>query len=302
MSNYHAKLRYKKRKSLLYRSGVEYGDWCLNHVENCAHGCRFPCYAMMMAKRFGKIKSYKDWLCPILVENSLELLDQEIPKYKKDINFVHMCFMTDPFMVGYPEIQQMSLKIIEKLNRHGIKVTVLTKGIYPADLADYNKYGNQNEYGITLVSLNSDFKKEFEPNAAEYTERLKALKQLHKAGLKTWISMEPYPTPNLDKKQDLTKLLEAVKFVDKIIFGKLNYNVTSSKFEGNKNFYQKCAEQVITFCKKNKIEYHIKFGTQERDNKQTKVLFRENSKINNSVTKINFSAPKMVKTLNLVCT
>lgn len=275
MNKQKTHLRYKKRNSLLYKSGVEYGDWCLNHVENCAHGCRFPCYAMMMAKRFGKIKTYADWLCPILVENSLELLDKEIPKCKKDIDFVHLCFSTDPFMCGYPEIEEMTLKIIEKLNQNDIKATVLTKGIFPVELTDLKKYSNKNEYGITLVSLGEGFKKEFEPYTSEYEERLQALKKLHLAGLKTWISMEPYPTPNLDKKQDLSKLLKSVKFVDKIIFGKLNYNVKSSRFEGNKDFYQKCADQVIKFCQKNNIEYHIKFGTQKEDNKKTKVLFKK---------------------------
>ena len=248
MKNKRSNLRYKNRNSLLYKSGVEYGDWCLNHVENCAHGCKFPCYAMMMAKRFGKIKTYQDWLCPILVENSLELLDKEIPKYKKDIDFVHLCFMTDPFMHGYPEIKEMTLNIIEKLNLNSIRATVLTKGDLPIELADTTKYSPKNEYGITLVSLNEDFRKEFEPNAAKYEDRLKALKKLHQAGLKTWISMEPYPTPNLDRKQDLKKLLKSVKFVDKIIFGKLNYNVKSSSYKGGNGFYLKCADEDVEFC------------------------------------------------------
>lgn len=275
MTKTMANLRYKTRNSLLYKSGVEYGDWCLNHVENCAHGCRFPCYAMMMAKRFGKIKTYEDWLCPILVENSLELLDKEIPKHKKDINFVHLCFSTDPFMRGYPEIEKMTLKIIEKLNQNDIKATVLTKGIYPDELTDLKKYSPENEYGITLISTNEEFRRGFEPNTSEYGERLQSLKKLHQAGLKTWISMEPYPTPNLDKNQNLNELLESVKFVDKIIFGKLNYNVKSSRFEGSKDFYQECADEVIEFCRKNNIEYHVKFGTQKEDDKKTKKIFKK---------------------------
>ena len=65
-----------KRKSLLYKSGVEYADFCLNHVEGCSHGCKFPCYAFNMAKRFGKVQTYAEWIKPKLVENSLELLDK----------------------------------------------------------------------------------------------------------------------------------------------------------------------------------------------------------------------------------
>ena len=31
-----------KRKSLLYKTGVEYGDYTINHVQGCAHGCLYP--------------------------------------------------------------------------------------------------------------------------------------------------------------------------------------------------------------------------------------------------------------------
>lgn len=275
-------LRFKKRKTLLYKTGVEYGDWCLNHVENCAHGCRFPCYAMNMAKRFGRIKSYDDWLHPILVKNTLEILDYEIPKYKGQIKFVHLCFMTDPFMMGYPAIKNMTLKIIEKLNYNGIKATVLTKGILPKELTN-KKFHPENEYGITLISLNEKFREHFEPNTSKYKDRINGLKKLHENGLKTWISMEPFPTPNLDTKQALGALLKSIGFVDKIIFGKLNYNVKCSTFENNKKFYEESAKQVIDFCSKNGIEYHIKFGTQSQDNRVTTNLFK-NSNIKQEIS------------------
>jgi len=70
------------RKTLLYQTGVEYGNYCLNHVLGCSHGCLYPCYAMMMAKRFGKIKDYDEWIKPKIVSNALKLLKKEIPKYR----------------------------------------------------------------------------------------------------------------------------------------------------------------------------------------------------------------------------
>ena len=263
-----------KRKSLLYKSGVEYADFCLNHVEGCAHGCTFPCYAFNMARRFGKAKTYSDWIKPKLVSNALELLDREIPKYKNDIKFVHLCFMTDPFMYSYKEIEDMTLKIIDKLNKNEIRCTVLTKGFYPKALVNKKIYGSSNEYGITLVSIDDGFKKRFEPYSSPYSERIKSLKYLHDNGLRTWVSIEPYPTPNLVE-QDILELLEKVSFVDKIIFGKLNYNVISSQFKDNYNFYEESAKKVIEFCKKNGIEYHIKFGTQKRYNPETAVVFKK---------------------------
>jgi len=230
---------------------------------------------MMMAKRFGRIKTYNDWLRPILVSNALEILDREIPKYKDKINFVHLCFMTDPFMYRYSEVHEMTLKIISKLNENNIRVTVLTKGILPAaELLNENMYSPQNEYGITLVSLNEDFRKRFEPNTSPYKQRLDALKKLSKAGRKTWVSIEPYPTPNLDKKQNLLRLLKSLSFADKIVFGRLNYNAEVSVYKQHREFFEECAKTVIKFCSKNNIEYHIKFGTRITDNKKTIKLFK----------------------------
>ncbi|MBU4360299.1 radical SAM protein [Candidatus Parcubacteria bacterium] len=260
------------RKSLLYKSNVEYADYCINHAEGCSHGCRFPCYAMNMKKRCGVIKDYNDWIKPKIVGNALELLDKEIPKLKHKINVVHLCFSTDPFMYEQKEISDLTLKIIERLNKDNIRCTVLTKGIYPKELADTEKYGKNNEYSITLISLDKDFKNKFEPGTAPYSERIKALKYLHKKGLKTWVSMEPYPTPNLVE-QNLNKILNKINFVDKVIFGKLNYNVKVVNSLENKEFYQKCSDEVINFCDKNKIEYHIKNGTQKIDNKKTEKIF-----------------------------
>lgn len=251
-----------ERKTLLYQSGVEYADFCLNHVEGCSHGCKYPCYAYMMKKRCGIIKTYEEWCEPKIVSNALELLDKEIPKYKDKIKYVHLCFSTDPFMYQQQQVERLSLKIIDKLNKNDIRCTVLTKGIYPKELAGRNGQSQQNEYGITLVSLNEDFRKEFEPNSATFKDRVKSLKHLHDKGFKTWVSMEPYPTPNLIK-QDLIKILETVSFVNKIIFGRLNYSVKSSEFKYTKEFYNSLSLSVIRFCQRNKITFHIKQGTQK---------------------------------------
>lgn len=268
------------RKSLLYETKVEYGNFTINHVFGCSHGCKYPCYAMMMANRYGKICNNDEWLHPKIVSNALKLLEEEIPRYKNKIDFVHLSFTTDPFMYDmlnerpFSKIKELTLKIIQKLNENKIKCTVLTKGVYPEELMNTCIYGSENEYGITLVSLNEEFKKNFEPYSAPFEQRINSLKFLHDNGLKTWTSIEPYPTPNIDNKQDLSKLLSRMSFVDKIIFGKMNYNVDTGQFGNNKEFYENCANQVINFCKKNNIKYHIKHGTMNTNNKSTEKIFK----------------------------
>ena len=248
---------YIERKSMLYKTGVEYGDFTMNHVLGCSHGCKYPCYAFLLAKRFGKVNSFEEWINPRIVDNTVELLTAELPRLGKKIKSVHLCFTTDPFMFNVPEISDVSLKSIRLINQHGIKCSVLTKGVLPLELSELS---TENEYGITLISVNEDFRRETESGAAPYSNRIAALRKLAEMGCHTWVSIEPYPTPNIID-QDLKTILESVDFVDKIIFGKLNYNKMVSSYPQNKEFYKDCVDQVISFCKKRKIDYHIKDKT-----------------------------------------
>ena len=245
------------RTTMLYQTGVEYGDYTMNHVQGCAHGCKFPCYAFLMKKRFGQIKDYEEWLEPCLVSNTLELLDREIPRLRDKIQSVQLCFATDPFMNGYPEVGAMSIAAIRKLNNAGIRCTTLTKGILPLELAQLSP---ENEHGITLISLDESYREKMEPGAAPYADRLAALRALHDAGCRTWVSIEPYPTPNLIE-QDLQNILDAVRFVDKIIFGRTNYCKEVSAYKQHKSFYNRLAAQVTEFCEQHGIQYHIKEKT-----------------------------------------
>lgn len=250
-------IRTIERKTMLYKTGVEYGDYTMNHVLGCSHGCRYPCYAFLMARRFGRVDSYAEWCEPVLVSNTLELLDREIPRLKKRIKNVQLCFTTDPFMYGYDDIREVSLAAIKKLNAADIPCVILSKGILPDVLANQQK---GNVYGITLVSLDETYRKEAEPGAAPYADRIAALRKLHNAGHTTWASMEPYPSPNVVE-QNLLEVLESVSFVNRIIFGRTNYNKFVSEYPGIKDWYAERAHEVMNWCKEHGIECYIKKGT-----------------------------------------
>ncbi|KUO50214.1 MAG: radical SAM protein [Desulfitibacter sp. BRH_c19] len=261
--------KYISRKTLLYKTGVEYGDYTINHVQGCSHGCKYPCYAFLMAKRFGKARTYEEWIEPQVVHNTLSLLEEEIPKLKSKIISVHLCFTTDPFMFDYPEISMLSMDIIKMLNSAGIKCTALTKGLLPKELTELSR---RNEYGITLISLNEDYRKEYEPNSATYRQRIERLYYLHEKGYKTWVSIEPYPTPNIVD-QNFSEVLKSVTFVDKIIFGRLNYNPKVREYKDYRAFYNLLSQQVVDFCQFRNIEYHIKNGTMsEKESRNTAAI------------------------------
>ncbi|MCX7027112.1 MAG: radical SAM protein [Spirochaetes bacterium] len=240
------------RKTLLYKSGL--GFWCVNHAVGCSHGCKYPCYAYMMAKTYGRAKDYADWCRPKLVAHAAELLDTELEHKRKKPESINLCLTTDPFMVGYPEISAMSLKLIAVANGQGVACSTLTKGLYPIELADRGRFPLENVHGISLVSLDEGFRKRWEPGAAPYAERILALKALHDAGSATYAHIEPYPTPNLIA-QDLSAILQAVGFVDKIYFGGWNYNALATGFPDRLSFYDGQAEIVGRFCAERGIEF-----------------------------------------------
>jgi DNA repair photolyase len=232
------------RKSLLYKSGL--GFWCINHVQGCSHGCLYPCYAYMMAHSRGRAETYNHWCTPSLVANAGELVAREIERMKTRPDTIHLCLTTDPFMYGYPQVTEMTLRLIELINSFGIRCSTLSKGRMPAELADRDRFPGTNTHGISLVSLNEEFRKKWEPGAAPYRERIGALRELHYYGCRTLVHIEPYPTPNIIK-QDLLKLLENVDFADEVWFGGWNYNSRIKEYKDHKEFYREQSDLVSRF-------------------------------------------------------
>lgn len=85
--------------------------------------------------------------------------------------------------------------------------------------------------------MDESFREEMEPGAAPLVDRLAALKALSDAGCRTWVSMEPYPTPNVHE-QELQPILEAVSFTDQIVFGRVHYDRRASAYEDLNAFYR----------------------------------------------------------------
>jgi DNA repair photolyase len=242
-----------RRKSLLYRSGL--GFWCVNHVQGCAHACKYPCYAFLMARQYGRARDDDDWSQPRLVENAVELLDRQLARRRDRIEAVHLCLTTDPFMVGYPEVTALSMSLIERLNARRVRASVLTKGILPAELAG-QRFDRANTVGISLVSLDEDFRRRFEPGAAPYRERIAALERLHATGCRTLVHIEPYPTPNIVR-QEILPLLEAVAFVDELYFGRWNYSPLAGRSAQSEDFYRAQGQIVRAFCQRHHIHATI---------------------------------------------
>lgn len=290
------------RKRLLYKSKVEYmsgeGVYCMNHAQGCLHGCAYPCYAYMLAKRYGKVDGPEQWRRVRLVENWEELLKREIAGPRKEpIRRVHLCFTTDPFPYVEPYKAQLrrckagdaawtedwaapleagmdmrlaTLGAMRILNTVGIPVTLLTKGTYPKNLAVESLGADswlhpENEYGASVSSLSEEFRAKWEPGAALYAERIAGLRDLHRVGCRTWVSIEPYPAlaTGEDGYDDLRRILRTVDFADKIVFGRWNYSQDAPcNVDDPAAFWDGAAKVVREFCSDRGIDCVIKRGTE----------------------------------------
>jgi DNA repair photolyase len=242
-----------ERKSLLYRSGL--GFWCINPVLGCAHGCSYPCYAFMMARQHGRTRDMLEWRQPKLVRNAPELLDRELSR-KRKVDCVHLCLTTDPFMVGYPEVAALSLRLVEIVNGHGLPASILTKGVLPVEPGDARRFRQDNTYGFSLVSLSEVFRRRYEPGAAPYAARIAAARALGERGFATRVHMEPYPTPGLFR-QDLQAILDQIPFVRSLFLGGWNYNPRATQERGRDEFYAAQRRLARRFCEQHGIACEI---------------------------------------------
>jgi len=257
------KIEYIEKKSLLYKSKVEFEDYAVNHITNCVHNCKYPCFARLIAQ-----KSEKEWTETIKISsNHVEVIKRELRSIT-GINQVHLCFMSDCFMYQVPEVSKATLEILEVLHDSKVKYKTLTKGEMPSseiiriehtrnptDLfseLDSTAYPI-NEYGISLVSLSESYRKKYEPETAPFEKRIKALQSLSEAGLYTYIYCEPF-APLLTSQRDFRALLDSVSFVKKIYFGSWQYN---DEYQ-SKPEYKPYIKLIQDFTARNNISLMLK--------------------------------------------
>ena len=240
------------RKSLIYHTGIGgTGAYAATHVVGCSHGCRFPCYAFLMMQRFGKVATYEEWCQPRLVFNALQLAQKELPRLRGKAHYVHLSFATDAFMYRHPEITALTLQLMRLINSYDIPVHTLTKGVIPEEALQLS---SRNQFGITLVSVDEDFRKRYEPGTAPYPERVAGLRRAHDLGFHCFVNMEPYPTPNIWQ-QDIVRVLEPIGFVDEIRLGQLNYNDVVKQYPGWRAWYCQQGATAREWCEAQGIQY-----------------------------------------------
>ena len=174
----------------------EYGRVGCNFYTGCPHECDY-CYLKRGApskQLGGNVVQLKK--CFKNEGDALEVFNREVRKHidvlkKTGVSF---SFTTDPMI---PETRDLTLSAINMLIYNDIPVKILTKDatfvMYDRFRLNFksNAFKDMVSVGFTLTGRD-----DMEPKASSNIDRIKAMRQLHNAGLKTWASIEPVITWN----------------------------------------------------------------------------------------------------------
>jgi DNA repair photolyase len=137
----------------------------------------------------------KDWTTPRVKENFLENLRLTLEKREKDDALKHQVLMEySGDCYGDPK-DTMTGEAIKLMHEFGYGVCILTKCPTNA-LKDIHLFDSRIDcLGCTITTFDPAEIKEWEPNAPSPQDRLDAVREFYRAGIYTWLSMEPIISP-----------------------------------------------------------------------------------------------------------
>jgi DNA repair photolyase len=192
----------------------EYAKLATNPYRGCGHGCVY-CYVPAVLKM--SRAEFDAGAVPR--DEFLTRLTKDARKYQAAgvREQVMLSFTTDPY---HPGDSSLTRQTIEVLRSHGLGFCALTKGGGRA-LRDLDLFRPERDaFASTLTSIDDAVSLEWEPKAALPIDRMKTLERFHRAGIFTWVSLEPvYNT------EATLEIIERTRqYVDLYKIGRINYH------------------------------------------------------------------------------
>lgn len=233
-------VKEKVCKSILSKSGIT--DYSLNCYTGCEHGCLY-CYARFMRKYTGHKEPWGEFVDVKI--NAPLVLGKEIKRKPKGEVFISS--VCDPYQ-PLEEKYQLTRKCLKILVKNGFPTTILTKSSLVKRDFDILKDYPQVELGLTITTMDEDLKERIEPRSASSLERIEALKEGSKLGIRTYCFLGPFLPFIGDREESLKKLFKAVSSLKLayIYVDRLNrrFGVWGSLYPFLKRFYPENISKV----------------------------------------------------------
>jgi DNA repair photolyase len=197
-------------KTILSASKVY--PYVINPYVGCQHNCLY-CYAHFMKRFTGHREPWGQFVDVKL--NAPGLLKLEITRKKKDRVWISgVCDPYQPLEAKY----KLTRQCLEILAENNWPVTVQTRSPLVLRDLDILRMGKDFEVGLSITTADDGIRKLFEPNAPSIKERIRALDQLHQAGIRTYAMIAPI----LPNAESLAEIL--VDKVDYVMLDRMNYH------------------------------------------------------------------------------
>jgi DNA repair photolyase len=187
-------------------------DYAINPYIGCQHGCTY-CYARFMRRFTGHKEPWGEFVDVKI--NAPDLLKHEIDKMLPGRIWISgVCDSYQPLETTY----ELTRKCVEILVQYGWPMTVQTKSPLVLRDIDLFRRGAKIEVGLSVTSADDEIRKLFEPSAPSIKERIKALEELHLAGIRTYAMIAPM----LPGAEELAAQLSGK--VDYVLVDRMNYH------------------------------------------------------------------------------
>jgi DNA repair photolyase len=197
-------------KTILSASKVY--PYVINPYTGCQHSCAY-CYAHFMKRFTGHKEPWGQFVDVKL--NAPGLLSREITKKTKARVWISgVCDPYQPLEAKY----RLTRQCLEILATNNWPVTVQTRSPLVLRDMDILQKGVDFEVGLSITTADDAIRKLFEPHAPPIGERLRALDELHQAGICTFAMIAPI----LPKAESLAEILAGK--VDTVILDRMNYH------------------------------------------------------------------------------
>ena len=197
-------------KSILSVSKVY--PYVINPYTGCQHNCSY-CYARFMKRFTGH---HEPWGQFVDVKvNAPDLLKLEITRKKRARVWVSgVCDPYQPLEGKY----KLTRQCLEILAEHDWPVTVQTRSPLVLRDIDILQKGKDFEVGLSITTADDEIRKLFEPNAPPINERVRALDELHQAGIRTFVMIAPI----LPGAENLPEILAGK--IEHVLMDRMNYH------------------------------------------------------------------------------
>ena len=264
------KIKEIEAKSIIVKSGLPDTDFVINPYIGCMHGCVY-CYARFMKTYTGHKEPWGHFVDVKI--NASNLIPEKTDKYKN--KSILMSSVTDsyhPLEIKY----KLTRRILEKLIPLQPDLNILTKSDLVLRDIDLLRQFKKCLVTVSLSFSNEKITKQLEPLASSPERRIKVLKELHKAGIKTAIFISPIFPEITDWQKIIRKSKDFVgeywfenlnpyfSIQDNIIrFLKKSYPELINKYKqiwsGKSDYWDKEEKKIREFCKNNKVICRIYF-------------------------------------------